>query len=57
MTSHIDPTKETFAAFRAVERSGPIHMLNPVRYRERAAYLDGCDATGAEVMLGVGRNA
>jgi hypothetical protein len=46
MTSHIDPTKETFAVFRADEWSGPIHMLNFVRYRERA-----------EVMLGVGWNA
>jgi hypothetical protein len=41
MTGHIDPTKETFAAFRANDRAGPIHMLNLVRLRERAAYPDG----------------
>jgi uncharacterized protein (DUF1330 family) len=32
MTGYIDPTKETFAAFRADDRPGPIHMLNLVRY-------------------------
>ena len=33
MTGHIDPTKEAFAAFRADDRPGPIHMLNLVRLR------------------------
>ena len=28
MTGYIDPTKEAFAAFRADDRPGPIHMLN-----------------------------
>ena len=37
MTGHIDPTKEAFAAFRAKDRPGPIHMLNLVRFRDRAA--------------------
>ena len=37
MTGYVDPTKETFAAFRANDRAGPIHMLNLVRLRERAA--------------------
>ena len=50
MTGHIDPTKETFAAFRANDRAGPIHMLNLVRLRERAAYADGRTATGAEAQ-------
>jgi hypothetical protein len=43
MTGHIDPTKETFSAFRAQDRAGPIHMLNLVRFREKAAYPDGRD--------------
>ena len=30
MNGHIDPTKETFAEFRADDRPGPIHMLNLV---------------------------
>ncbi|MAF06368.1 MAG: DUF1330 domain-containing protein, partial [Acidiferrobacteraceae bacterium] len=35
---YVDPTKETFAAFRENDREGPIHMLNLVRFRENAAY-------------------
>ena len=38
MTGHIDPTKEAFAAFRADDRPGPIHMLNLVKLRALAAY-------------------
>ena len=57
MTSHIDPSKETFAAFRANDRPGPIHMLNLVRLRERAAYPDGRKATGAEAYAAYGRES
>jgi uncharacterized protein (DUF1330 family) len=48
MSGHIDPTKQSFAAFRAVARPGPIQMLNLVRLRDRAAYPDGREATGEE---------
>ncbi len=48
MAGFVDPTKETFAAFRANDRDGQVHMLNLVRLRERAAYPDGRAATGAE---------
>jgi len=41
---HIDPTKEVFAQFRDNDRAGPIHMLNLVRLRARAAYPDGREA-------------
>jgi uncharacterized protein (DUF1330 family) len=57
MTGHIDPTKETFAAFRADDRPGPIHMLNLVRLRARAAYSDGREATGAEAYEAYGRES
>ena len=57
MTGHIDPTKEAFAAFRANDRSGPIHMLNLVRFRDRAAYADGREATGAEAYAAYGRDS
>ena len=53
----IDPTKETFAAFRADDRPGAIHMLNLVRLRERAAYPDGREATGAEAYGAYGRES
>ena len=48
MTGYIDPTKETFARFREMQRSGPIHMLNLLRFREIAAYDDGTAISGAE---------
>ena len=46
---YIDPTKETFAAFRDNDREGPIHMLNLVRFREKAAYPDGREVTGPKL--------
>lgn len=56
-SGHVDPTKEAFAAFREADRPGPIHMLNLVRFRERAAYPDGRDATGAEAYAAYGRES
>lgn len=57
MTGYIDPTKEVFAQFRDMDRPGPIHMLNLVRLRERAAYPDGRQATGAEAYAAYGRES
>jgi len=57
MTDHVDPTKEAFAAFRANNRPGPIHMLNLVRFRDLAAYPDGRKATGAEAYAAYGRES
>jgi len=57
MTGHIDPTKETFAAFRTNDRPGPIHMLNLVRFRDRAAYPDRRQASGAEAYAAYGRES
>ena len=57
MTGFIDSTKETFAAFRAADREGPIHMLNLVRLRERASYPDGRSASGAEAYAAYGRES
>jgi uncharacterized protein (DUF1330 family) len=38
MDHHIDPDRAAFDAFKALPRDTPIHMLNLVRYRDRAAY-------------------
>ena len=57
MTGFIDPTKDAFAAFRARDREGPIHMLNLVRLRERASYPDGRSASGAEAYAAYGRES
>jgi uncharacterized protein (DUF1330 family) len=57
MTGHIDPTREAFAQFRAMERDGPVHMLNLLRFRETAAYDDGTAATGAEAYAAYARES
>lgn len=57
MTAFIDPTKEAFAAFRAIARHGPIQMLNLVRLRTNAAYPDGRTATGDEAYDAYGRES
>ena len=57
MDGHVAPTKDSFAQFRAADRPGPIHMLNLVRFRARAAYPDGRAATGAEAYAAYGRDS
>lgn len=54
---HIDPDRERFAAFQAIQRPGPIHMLNLIRLRDRAQYDDGREATGAEAYRAYGRES
>jgi len=57
MAHYVDPTRERFALFRDLPRSGPIHMLNLVRFRARAAYPDGREATGREAYAAYGRDS
>jgi uncharacterized protein (DUF1330 family) len=57
MIGHIDPTKETFAEFRNLDRPGPIHMLNLVRLHAQAKYPDGRKATGEEAYEAYGRES
>ena len=57
MAPFIDPSKEQFKEFRARTRPGPIHMLNLVRLRDRAAYPDGRAASGAEAYTAYGRES
>jgi uncharacterized protein (DUF1330 family) len=47
MSDHVNPTREQFAAFAGLPSDGPIHMLNMIRFRERAAYDDGREMSGA----------
>lgn len=50
----IAPTKEQFKAFRDLPRDEPIHMLNFLKYKDRATYGDDIpegfdpDVTGKE---------
>lgn len=57
MTDYLDPTKETFATFRALDREGPIHMLNLVKLRPYAVYPDGRAATGREAYRSYARES
>lgn len=57
MSGHIDPTKAAFGAFRNDSRPGPVHMLNLVRLRTRAAYPDGRKASGAEAYAAYGQES
>jgi len=38
---HIDPDPENWALFKSLPRDRPIHLLNMIRYREKAAYPPG----------------
>lgn len=45
---HTSFSEQTWRAFRADSRPGPIHMLNLIRLRDTAEYPDGRHATGLE---------
>jgi uncharacterized protein (DUF1330 family) len=57
MTNYIDPTKEDFALFKELPRDEPIHMLNLVKLREKAAYPDSRQASGLEAYRAYGRES
>lgn len=57
--TYIDPEREQFEAFKALDRDQPIEMLNLVKFRERAAYpaehpLASAGLTGAEAYSNYG---
>ena len=53
----IDPTKQGFARFRELDRPGPVHMLNLLKFRDKAAYDDGTIATGFEAYRSYARES
>ena len=57
MPNYIDPERLQFEAFKALPRDEPIMMLNLLRFRDKAAYADGRDATGAEAYAAYGRDS
>ena len=56
-SNHVDPDRAHFDAFKALPRDAPILMLNLIRLRERAAYPDGRDVTGADAYAAYGRES
>jgi uncharacterized protein (DUF1330 family) len=57
MSNYIDPERDQFEAFKALPRDEPIMMLNLLRFRDKAAYPDGRDVTGAEAYAAYGRHS
>jgi uncharacterized protein (DUF1330 family) len=57
MSNYVDPEREHFEAFKALPRDVPVMMLNLLRFRDKAAYEDGRDATGAEAYAAYGRES
>lgn len=59
-SGHIDPGKEAWGLFKSLPRDEPIHMLNLIRLREKAAYPPGHpdhgkDISGLEAYRAYGR--
>jgi uncharacterized protein (DUF1330 family) len=59
---YIDPTRESFDAFKALPRDTPIHMLNLLRFNDVARYPDGHShagrgMSGAEAYAEYGRTS
>ncbi len=57
MPGYIDPERDQFNAFKALPRDVPVMMLNLVKYRDKAEYEDGHEATGAEAYAAYGRES
>jgi len=57
MTSYTNPTRAAFSEFIAIERDGPVAMLNLIALREKADYDDGRDVTGKQAYEEYGRTA
>ena len=47
MSGYVDPEREQFEAFKALDRDHPIEMLNLVKFRDRAIYPEGHELAGA----------
>ncbi|POR52642.1 DUF1330 domain-containing protein [Bosea psychrotolerans] len=55
MSGHVDLEKAQFLALRDSGHQGPLHLLNLIRLRERADYLDGREVSGIEAYQSYGR--
>ncbi|NHK29436.1 DUF1330 domain-containing protein [Parvularcula flava] len=57
MTRYIDPDRDAFRQFAKMDIAGPVQMLNLLRFRARADYEDGREATGVEAYKAYGRES
>ena len=51
MTAHVDPSPENWAQFKALPRDTPIHMLNLIRFKDRAEYPEVHPNHGKGVII------
>lgn len=56
-SGHVNPERERFGQFRAIEREGPVHMLNLIKLRGVATYPDGTAVSGREAYAAYGRES
>ncbi|MGR3635422.1 MAG: DUF1330 domain-containing protein [Shimia sp.] len=54
---HTGFDRETFEAFKEMDREGPIHMLNLVKLHETAEYEDGRAMSGKEAYAAYGKES
>jgi uncharacterized protein (DUF1330 family) len=57
MSYYIDPERDQFEAFKKLPRDKPVMMLNLLQFRDKAAYEDGREATGAEAYAAYSRES
>lgn len=57
MSRNASPTDAQLSAMAKLPDDGPVHMLNLIRLRAKAAYKDGTDATGAEAYAAYSRKS
>ena len=55
--AHTAFDRDTFEAFKAMDREGPIHMLNLVKLKDVATYDDGREVSGKEAYAAYGKES
>lgn len=55
--NYVDPTREEFALLKSLPRDHPVEMLNLVKLRARADYVDGRKVSGADAYAAYGRES
>lgn len=57
MSGHIDPQREQFDQFKALDGDEPVSMLNLIRLNKQAVYADGHTTTGEQAYAAYGRDS
>jgi len=57
MADYVNPEREAFGQFQAIERDGPIQMLNLVKLKDIAEYEDGISVSGREAYTAYGKES